>query len=219
MDGAGRLISAIQKTEDAPHVSGVAGAFILGVRNDTAAAMTSADGDYSPLAVDSAGRLITPPSEVHIGEVTNNVVLVNVSLTVTTTAHANGDILADLQPIANALRVTNGTAEVMSVSLIDYDDQGTALDLVFSSANVSLGTENSPPTITDLDATSLLSFVPIVAGDYRDLGVNRIATVRNVGLVVAAEAGTTTLYIGAIVRGAATYAGGVIDVRIGLKRS
>lgn len=43
--------------EDAAHVSGDEGSFILGVRNDAAAARTSADGDYSPIATDSAGRV------------------------------------------------------------------------------------------------------------------------------------------------------------------
>lgn len=43
--------------EDSAHSSGATGAFVLGVRNDAAAALTSADGDYSPMATDSAGRM------------------------------------------------------------------------------------------------------------------------------------------------------------------
>lgn len=46
-----------QYAEDAAHVSGDIGSFMLAVRNDANAALTSADGDYSPVAVDSAGRL------------------------------------------------------------------------------------------------------------------------------------------------------------------
>lgn len=42
--------------EDSPHASTNPGTFILGVRNDTDAVRTSADGDYSPISVDSAGR-------------------------------------------------------------------------------------------------------------------------------------------------------------------
>lgn len=45
--------------EDSAHTTGDVGAFTLGVRNDARAAFTSADGDYSAFAVDSAGRLIT----------------------------------------------------------------------------------------------------------------------------------------------------------------
>lgn len=43
--------------EDSAHVSGDRGLFTLGVRNDANTALTSTDGDYSPFAVDSAGRI------------------------------------------------------------------------------------------------------------------------------------------------------------------
>jgi hypothetical protein len=45
--------------EDSAHTTGDSGAFTLAVRNDARAAFTSADGDYSPFAVDASGRLIT----------------------------------------------------------------------------------------------------------------------------------------------------------------
>lgn len=44
--------------EDVPHTSGDVGHFVLGVRNSALTTLTSADGDYSPVAVDNAGRLI-----------------------------------------------------------------------------------------------------------------------------------------------------------------
>lgn len=47
----------LKKLEDDAHASGDAGIMALAVRNDADAALTSADGDYSPIAVDSAGRL------------------------------------------------------------------------------------------------------------------------------------------------------------------
>jgi len=47
------------KLEDAPHVSGDSGFAAWGVRNDTDAVVTSADGDYSQISVDSSGRIKT----------------------------------------------------------------------------------------------------------------------------------------------------------------
>ena len=44
------------KLEDAAAASGDRGTFTLGVRNDASAVVTSADGDYSQVSVDSAGR-------------------------------------------------------------------------------------------------------------------------------------------------------------------
>ena len=43
--------------EDTAHVSDDKGAFVLAVRNDTNTAMTSADGDYSPIAVNDKGAV------------------------------------------------------------------------------------------------------------------------------------------------------------------
>jgi len=43
--------------EDTAHVSGNTGSFVLGVRNDANAIMTSADGDYSPVAVNANGAV------------------------------------------------------------------------------------------------------------------------------------------------------------------
>jgi hypothetical protein len=43
--------------EDTAHTSGNTGSFVLGVRNDANAIMTSADGDYSPIAVNANGAV------------------------------------------------------------------------------------------------------------------------------------------------------------------
>lgn len=62
-DATGRLkvqasvTSNFEYDEDSAHVSGDKGAFILAVRNDVEGSLVSADGDYSPLQVDSLGRL------------------------------------------------------------------------------------------------------------------------------------------------------------------
>jgi hypothetical protein len=57
VDEYGKMFHADNKAEDAAHTSGDQGSFILGVRNDSNAVMTSADGDYSPIAVNSNGAV------------------------------------------------------------------------------------------------------------------------------------------------------------------
>jgi hypothetical protein len=47
--------------EDAAHTTADKGLFILGVRNDTVASFVSADGEYAPFTVDSAGRMVIKP--------------------------------------------------------------------------------------------------------------------------------------------------------------
>jgi len=51
------LTSPATYNEDSAHVSGNTGAFVLGVRNDSNTAMTSANGDYSPIAVNDKGAV------------------------------------------------------------------------------------------------------------------------------------------------------------------
>lgn len=56
-DISGTFTNEAEQEEDTPHVSGDAGTFILAVRNDNNTALTDANGDYSPIAVDSAGQV------------------------------------------------------------------------------------------------------------------------------------------------------------------
>ena len=47
--------------EDAAHITADKGVFVLGVRNDAVSSITSAERDYSPVAVDETGRNIIVP--------------------------------------------------------------------------------------------------------------------------------------------------------------
>jgi len=49
--------TALGKAEDVAHVTGDTGVMLLAVRQDTAAALAGADGDYIPVTTDSLGRL------------------------------------------------------------------------------------------------------------------------------------------------------------------
>lgn len=51
--------AGVGKAEDAAHVSGDTGIMALAVRKDTSTTGLGADGDYTPLGVDSSGRLWT----------------------------------------------------------------------------------------------------------------------------------------------------------------
>jgi hypothetical protein len=62
VDDNGKLFTGDTKFEDRPHVTGEAGSFILGVRNDSRTVLTSNDGDYSPIAVDSVGSILITSS-------------------------------------------------------------------------------------------------------------------------------------------------------------
>lgn len=66
--------------EDAASAGGDKGIFALGIRNDTMASTTSADGDYSQFSTDSQGRTITKPF------VPEDATLISFSASVTSTS-------------------------------------------------------------------------------------------------------------------------------------
>lgn len=57
LDVSGRLIISGRYFEDSAHVSGDAGLFMMGVRNDAGTSLVDADGDYMPFSFDADGKL------------------------------------------------------------------------------------------------------------------------------------------------------------------
>lgn len=159
----------------------------------------------------------TPAGENRIGSVGGNTAFIDVTLTLDTSIYASGDVLADTQPIAAAMRVNGGTGVLQSITVIDQDDQKAQIKLQLMSTSVSLGTENALPSITDTDALQLLG-APIVieTTDYTDLGGVSVAGKDGIGRVVKAAAGSTSLFI-AVVNGSGTptYTAAGIKLRLG----
>lgn len=210
------------KAEDAAHTSGDVGVMAMGVRQDTLAASTSADGDYAPFKVTSVGRVysqsLTEASENHIGQIGADDTTIDVTLSLDTAAYASGDVLAEIQTVASVFRVSGGTAILQSLIVLDEDDQGQALDVVIMRATGSLGTENAAVTISDADARNILGIIQIAAADFIDLGGNRVATKQSLGMMLKPTTGTD-LFVGAISRGTGTYTASGIRLILGLMRN
>jgi hypothetical protein len=143
--------------------------------------------------------------------------IVPVTLSVDTSIYADGDLLADTQIIAqNLVRSEGGAAILESVLLLDEDDQGAAMDLVFLDSSASLGTENAAPSITDANARNILGFLNIPTSAYIDLGGSRIAMVRSVRMVLKAADASRNIYVAAITRGGTpTYTASGLKLRLG----
>lgn len=145
--------------------------------------------------------------------------LVDVTLSLDTSAYASGDLLADTQVVTNALKLTDGKGKIQSVVVIDEDDNGAAFDLYFLSANNSFGSENSGPSPSDAFARDILCRVSIATGDYTDLGGVKIAEVHDLNRIIKAASGTTSIYV-AVVNGSGTptYTASGVRLRIGIEQ-
>jgi hypothetical protein len=154
--------------------------------------------------------------ENHIGEFGAAGTLLEVTLSLDTSAYADGDVMADTQSLSNAVRVNAGRAILQSVTVIDEDDVGQTFDIIFLDTNNALGTENSAPNISDANARTILGRVRIESSEYIDLGGVKIANKNGVGMFLKAASATTTLYAGTIIRGAGTYTASGVKLRLGL---
>lgn len=149
--------------------------------------------------------------------------LVDVVLTLDTSAYAQHDILADSQEVPDCLRAGK-IGLLQSVTLIDYDYNARAIDLIFLSTNATLGTENDPVTITDANAAYILGVVQILASDYIDMVTSKFATKSgsDCGFVVSSDnttAGTAySIWVAAVYRDATgdTYTAAGIKLRLGI---
>lgn len=73
------VVNGSDKAEDAAHASGDIGTYILGVRQDTLASSTSADGDYGSLKLSAAGALYVNLAESSASITTSDAALANSS--------------------------------------------------------------------------------------------------------------------------------------------
>jgi hypothetical protein len=144
--------------------------------------------------------------------------VLDLTLTTDTSAYASGDLIADTQELANAVTFNGGTAVVQNIVLLDRADQtAAAIYLVFLKTNVTLGTENSAPSISDDNAGNVLGIVKIESTDWFDLGGAKVATVRNIGLLVEAAADSTSIYVGVINdAGTPTFAADSLRLKVGV---
>lgn len=144
--------------------------------------------------------------------------LIEVTLSLDTNIYADGDVLAATQEVAGVFRANYVRGLLRSVVLLDKDDQGVALDLVFLRSNVALGTENAAPNISDTNAEAVLGIVNVAAADYVDLGGARVAT-KILTAPLPLESTTTSLWLAAITRGGTpTHSAAGIIVKLGMER-
>lgn len=140
--------------------------------------------------------------------------VIAVTLTIDTSAYQDLDVFADTQTIANVTRAADVAAVLFGLTVIDGDDIGQAIDFYFFKAARSLGTENSAPNISDANALDILGKVRVESVDYQDLGGVKVAYVPVYGLNLKPIAGTRSIGVGAIIRGAGTYPSGAMGLAL-----
>ena len=135
-------------------------------------------------------------------------------------AYDSGDVLFTMTEIAEAVDENGGLARLEQIVIYDKDDQAAAAwTLWFGAASTTLAAPDSAPSISDANAAGAsaglgLRGLAVASGDFIDAGGVKIATLRNLGLIVQAAADSRSVYVGAVVTGTPTQAtsGIVVDL-------
>jgi hypothetical protein len=174
---------------------------------------TSAGAIVDPVAAGAAAVAAAVP----VTAAKDEIKYVDVTLTLDTSAYGSGDLIADTQEVTAAFKANDALGVLHSVIVVDEDDVKAAIDLVFLSSNVSLGTENAAPSVTDANARNILGIVRVAAADYVDLGGVAIATKSAIGLAVKAGSGVDDMWVGVVSNASTpTYTASGLRLRIGV---
>lgn len=159
--------------------------------------------------VDPAGRLLATPGGI----------VVSVTPTLDTAIYAADELLFNPAAIAGVALVAGGQARLESVLLLDEDDQGIAMDLLFLDASTSMGTFNTAFAASDTLARGIVGRLNIATGDYVDCGGFRVAQKANLGMMMKCAAASTSLWVAAITRGGTpTYTASGLKFKFGFSQ-
>ena len=129
-----------------------------------------------------------------------------------------GDVIFQADEIANAVSVPGGTCILQSIGILDDDDHGQSIDLVFMNTTGLLDASDDCTVINAADGTipdAILGVVSIT--NYFDGVLWQYGHKENIGLVLKAAAGTRSIYVSAINRGAtSTWTASGIRLKLGI---
>mgnify|MGYP003147829342 CR=1 FL=1 len=124
--------------------------------------------------------------------------LIDVDPTCEAASNADGDVIFTFTEIENAVAVPGGSCLLHSAQLLDDDDNGGAIDLVFQSDNTTLGAIGAAVSESAANAGDILGYVSL--STYFD-GINwQMSTKTNIGLTMKAASGETSLYVAGVNR-------------------
>lgn len=134
---------------------------------------------------------------------------ITVTPTLDTGAYGANDVWFDTTAVSNAARANDQPLIINGIQLVDRADQAAADGVLYIlDANVSVGTINNAPSISDDNAANIIARIPFLSTDWEDLGGVKILTIDPAKLpkMLFPASGTRTIYIAGRTAGTGTYA-------------
>tara|TARA_R110002020_G_scaffold216262_3_gene423695 strand:+ start:1955 stop:2464 length:510 start_codon:yes stop_codon:yes gene_type:complete len=144
-----------------------------------------------------------------------------ITLTPDTAAEAvsDGEVIFMADAITDAVAVPGGTCILQSIGVLDDDDHGGAIDVVFMDTTGLLDAGDDGGTIDAADGAipdAILGVVTI--SSYFDGNLWKFGHKENIGLVLKAASTTTSIYVSAVNRsgGALTWTAAGLRFKFGI---
>ena len=136
-----------------------------------------------------------------------------------TEACSDGEVIFQADELANAVAVNGGTCIIQSIGVLDDDDHGGAIDIVFMDTTGLLDAGDDGWTIDAADGAipdAILGVVNI--SNYFDGIAWKYGHKENIGLVLKAGSSTKSIYVTAVNRsgGALTWTAAGLRLKIGI---
>ena len=129
-----------------------------------------------------------------------------------------GDVIFQADEIENCVSVQGGTCILQSIGVLDDDDNGQAIDIVFMDTTGLLDAGDDGGTIDAADGVipdAILGVVSIT--NYFDGIAWQYGHKENIGLVLRAASGTKSIYVAAVNRGSTdTWTAAGLRLKLGI---
>jgi hypothetical protein len=145
--------------------------------------------------------------------------VITVTPTLDTSAYTANDVLFDRTRVTGACKQADGKCILDSIVVIDDDDQ-TAANLTFYilDADVTLGTANAAPSISDANNNNVLCVIPLASTLILDVTGSKVGSLHNIGCVVKTTTGTSDVWVAATTAGTPTQTASGYQVRLGFRQ-
>ena len=136
-----------------------------------------------------------------------------------TEACSDGEVIFQADELTNMVAVNGGTCIVQSIGVLDDDDHGGAIDIVFMDTTGLLDAGDDGGTIDAADGAIPEAILGVVSiSNYFDGVAWKYGHKENIGLTLKAAAGSTSIYVSAVNRsgGALTWTAAGLRLKIGI---
>lgn len=126
---------------------------------------------------------------------------------VSTSAYTAGDAVGAKRTLTGALRLSNGTAILESITLLDRSNQKAGMELFIFDSDPSAATiTDNAAFVFSTDDLKVLARITIAATDYVTMDSKAIAQIKGLGVALTGANSNTSLYAALVTTGTPTYA-------------